>query len=222
MPLDGKVPRPKPFGTMVIDPPWPYQKAGSKHVNASGYSSGEYNPLTMEELASLPVSRLCDYLFLWSTPVFTSQGLAAWLANRWGFDVITGMYWVKVDSLTPGREPVFKPSYGVGYWFRGCVEPILVCKMPNVPSIRTPWIGLMSEGGRHSRKPDTLYEAVETYFPGPYGEMFARRSRAKWGCMGNEAPGDGSDIRESVRVLLHTRFTTTVKVESPKSLFSKE
>ena len=39
----------------------------------------------------------------------------------------------------------------------------------------------------HSRKPDAFYDLVEQVSPGPYLEMFSRRSRLGWDTWGNEA-----------------------------------
>ena len=192
----------KPFGTIIVDPPWPYQRAGSKHINASGYSSAEYKPLSIKELATLRLVDMADYLFVWTTPPFEASGVAGDLIRDWGFTAITMLYWIKADLIASGIEPAFTPSYGVGYWFRGCVEPIIVCKVSGAKSIRTSWIGMISPNGRHSRKPNTLYEIVESDFPGPYAELFARRERDNWTIFGNEAPGDGEDIRLSTEMYL--------------------
>ncbi len=99
----------------------------------------------------------------------------------------------------------FKPTYGVGYWFRGAVEPVYVCKNPKSKSIRTHFTGMICENAKHSRKPDCLHSLIEKKFPPPYCELFARRTRAGWTTLGNECPGDGKDVRDSIRQLLeHT------------------
>lgn len=43
----------------------------------------------------------------------------------------------------------------------------------------------------HSRKPDELYDIVESCSPGPYLELFARYPREGWHQMGDEAPSMG-------------------------------
>ena len=43
--------------------------------------------------------------------------------------------------------------------------------------------------GRHSEKPQEFYALVERVSPGPHHEMFARRRREGWTCMGNEVTG---------------------------------
>lgn len=50
----------------------------------------------------------------------------------------------------------------------------------------------------HSVKTEIVQDALEVMFPGgPYVELFARRARSKWVCIGDESPHTrGQDIRE--------------------------
>lgn len=47
-------------------------------------------------------------------------------------------------------------------------------------------IGFEAIARRHSEKPNTFYQIVELLKAGPYVELFARRQRAGWTCLGNE------------------------------------
>lgn len=157
-----------------------------------------------------------DYGFLWTTGPFIEDAYS--LIRSWDMVPITMLAWVKCAEINTNGLPAFgqwdhdpdvtvKPTYGVGYWFRGCVEPIILFKAPKVPSIRTPFVGLLSPNARHSRKPDTLHQLIETkdpetgnpLFPGPYVELFGRRSVPGWTVLGNQSPGDGLDIRVSIQ-----------------------
>lgn len=46
--------------------------------------------------------------------------------------------------------------------------------------------GLSAEVGRHSEKPEEFYQIVQSLFAGPYLELFARKPRLGWTCIGNE------------------------------------
>jgi len=193
----------------IIDPPWPYERA-SKDEKLRGYSTDhEYPAMTVPEIGKLPVGKVAKYLFMWTTVAFVEDAYK--LVRGWGLQPITIFPWIKCTQINPTGVPAydvesekqdsvatFKPNYGVGYWFRGCAEFILLAKHPDSPSIRTPWIGLLCPSARHSRKPDSLHQIIETNFPGPYLEIFGRRAREGWTVLGNEAPGDGRDIRESL------------------------
>jgi N6-adenosine-specific RNA methylase IME4 len=58
------------------------------------------------------------------------------------------------------------------------------------------------ENLKHSAKPEHLQDSLEIMFPGTKMiELFARRSRAGWTCIGNEVC-NGEDIRDSLKKLL--------------------
>lgn len=207
------------MATGIIDPPWAYEKA-SRHERLTGYSTDhEYPSLSTDDLRDFPIIKMMDYGFLWTTGPFIEDAYS--LIRSWGMLPITMLAWVKVSEINTNGLPAFgqwdhepevtiKPTYGVGYWWRGCVEPIILFKAPKVPSIRTPFVGLLSPSARHSRKPDTLHQLIEAkddktnepLFPGPYIELFGRRSRPGWTVLGDQAPGDGLDIRASVQKYL--------------------
>ena len=199
---------PHDFGVVLADPPWAYEKT-SRHEKLRGYSDTHYAPLDTKALRELPVSKYTAdsaVLLLWTTWPFIGDALQ--VVDAWGFEYVTGLPWVKVTS----RDDT-KPVYGVGYWMRGATEVILIGKKHGGRSARTPFIGLVEEGFtdplsglvtesfQHSRKPDDVYMLAEAFgaqvAPGkPRLELFARRLRDGWVSLGNEAPGDGIDIRE--------------------------
>lgn len=213
--------------TGIIDPPWSYEQA-SHHERLKGYSTGhEYPSLTTEDLADLPVGKMMNYCFLWTTGPFIEDAYK--LIRQWGLIPITMLAWVKTVEIHPEGiafppqydhpeaekdKFMFKPTFGVGYWWRGCVEPIILAKAPGVPSIRTPFVGLLSPNAGHSRKPQTLHHLIESYFPGPYVEIFGRRTTINWTVLGNEAPEDGKDIRVSMNDLINSGWSDHVKSEA--------
>jgi N6-adenosine-specific RNA methylase IME4 len=48
----------------------------------------------------------------------------------------------------------------------------------------------------HSAKPEEMQDRIERLLTGPYLELFARRRRPGWVCIGNEL--DGLDVRDSL------------------------
>ena len=197
------------FGTIIADPPWAYSNT-SVSEKLSGYASShdeekhQYSLLSTADICALPVS---DYatddsvLLMWTTWPFISDALK--VIDAWGFDYVTGLPMVKIDSKQ-------EPKYGVGYWVRGCTEPLLIAKRRKGKSYRSPNLGLLTtKTGEepdalvtpalsHSRKPNHQYELGETY-PGPRLEIFARGDTAQrhgWFSLGNEAYLDGNDIRQ--------------------------
>jgi N6-adenosine-specific RNA methylase IME4 len=191
------------FATAIIDPPWPYrvprQTADGDDSRQSGYSGQQYEPMSLPALAALPIGDIVsDLVLVWTTgPMLPA---AAHLIAAWGFDWITAIYWVKTSKTgvqaTLFNEPsqvVYKPHMGVGYWFRGDVEPVAVGKRRGTPSYRTGRrAAFLAPVAGHSRKPPYLHELVEQHFPGPYLEVFARERRPGWTCIGDAI--DGRDV----------------------------
>jgi N6-adenosine-specific RNA methylase IME4 len=184
------------FRVILADPPWNYNRtSGDRRL--SGYSDSYYLPLSTRDLCSLPVADLAHddaVLLLWTTWPFLRDALE--VVDQWGFSFVTGLPWVKVTSNER------RLAYGVGYWFRGASEPLLVGKRGRAH--RSPKLGILEESAglvaerlTHSRKPRDVYDLAE-HLPGPRLELFAREHRAGWTSLGNEAPGDGRDIRESI------------------------
>jgi N6-adenosine-specific RNA methylase IME4 len=189
------------YGTAIIDPPWNYART-SDSAKLGGYSDKHYEPLTMADLAALPVGELVtDIVLLWTTGPLVPT--AASLVDAWGFEWITLTYWLKTSANGYPQESMdgrvsFKRHMGVGYWFRGDVEPVVVAKRKGTPSYRTGRrASFLRPVMRHSAKPDYLHELAEEFFPGPYLELFARRQRPGWTCLGDGI--DGLDIRESLK-----------------------
>jgi N6-adenosine-specific RNA methylase IME4 len=190
------------FQTAIVDPPWDYARTSSSD-KLGGYSDKQYEPLTTAALAELPVGELVGgVLLLWATGPMMPSALA--LVDAWGFEFITLTYWLKTSPLGHPQETfdgrtTFKRHMGVGYWFRGDVEPVVVAKRKGTPSYRTGRrASFLRPAMRHSAKPDYLHELAEEFFPGPYLELFARRSRPGWTCLGDGI--DGLDIREAMHI----------------------
>lgn len=96
-------------------------------------------------------------------------------------------------------------GFGMGRLFRNTHEIALVginstkiYKQLQNKSQRTVSI---ESNERHSKKPENLQDSLDLMFPSANKiEIFARRSRPGWTCLGNEVCG-GEDIRESLRKL---------------------
>jgi N6-adenosine-specific RNA methylase IME4 len=126
-----------------------------------------------------------------------------------GFDYVTGLSWGKWDRGQDRRTDDGR-QVGVGYWFRGAFELVLVAKKPGAPSIRTkqPSLFLTPRIG-HSRKPDFLHELVEEHFPGPYLELFGRQDRPGWRVVGDQMPGRPEKVEQFAATLISASSAVT-------------
>ena len=176
----------KKYNVILADPPWMYKHGGN------GPARNHYGLEQTDAIAKLPILSLSNpdsVLVLWATWPFLTDAFR--VIEAWGFQYVTGMPWIKLQEQPWqdlwGDEHI-KPTYGTGFWLRGCSEPILICKRGKAKPPKTNAVGLISERMEHSRKPDDIYEYCEG-MPGPYLELFARRRREGWDAFGNEVEG---------------------------------
>jgi N6-adenosine-specific RNA methylase IME4 len=198
------------FGTILADPPWQF-------TNRTGKMAPEhrrllrYPTMTLDDILSLPVADLSlpqSHLYLWVPNALISEGLE--VMKRWGFTYKTNLVWYKVrkDGGPDGR--------GVGFYFRNVTELVL---FGTKGSLRTFQPGrrqvnvITSRKREHSRKPDELYDVIEDCSPGPYLELFARRTRPNWRQWGNEIP------QELVADTLHNTEQRRADVTRPEREF---
>lgn len=188
------------FQVIVADPPWSYEDklrmGGTVGVRRSADS--HYDVMHVDAIKALQIPAADEaFLALWCpNTLIESHGLSTMRA--WGF-VFKGMYhWIK----TAGGESGL--AFGMGRYFRACAETALFGVRGR--SDRGPKLLAMTERNvllspalKHSAKPDGLQDSLEKMYAGPYLEMFARRDRPGWYCIGNEAPDTmGEDITRSL------------------------
>lgn len=168
----------EPFVTIVADPPWPFRMA--KPGGRSG-AAGHYSLMTLQEIMDFPLPPIAPNarLILWRVASQQEEALA--VMRAWGFEPKAEIVWIKESK--GGR-----PFTGMGLQVRNGHESALVGTRGRAPerldkSTRS-WF--RAKVGRHSEKPAEFFEIVERTYPGPYLELFSRRQRPGWTCLGNE------------------------------------
>lgn len=171
------------YKTILADPPWQFNnrtgKMAPEHKRLNRYST-----LSLKEIKELPVQLTAtenSHLYLWVPNALLPEGLE--VMKSWGFEYKTNIVWHKVrkDGEPDGR--------GVGFYFRNTTEIILFGirgKSRTLQPGRSQVNIIKSRKREHSRKPDELYDLIESCSPGPYLEMFARGKRNGWEQWGNE------------------------------------
>ncbi len=171
------------YRTILADPPWQFSnrtgKMAPEHKRLMRYPT-----MSLREIMELPISQLAQstcHLYLWVPNALVLEGLE--VIKRWGFNYKTNLVWYKIrkDGGPDGR--------GVGFYFRNVTELILFGvrgRMRTGRSGRTQVNIISSRKREHSRKPDEIYDIIESCSPGPYLELFARHERPGWDQWGNE------------------------------------
>jgi N6-adenosine-specific RNA methylase IME4 len=175
-----------PFRVVLADPPWQYRNSG-----VDGAAQSHYQVASTAYICAMPVKEISArdaVLVLWATWPCLPDAMQ--VIKAWGFEYVTGFPWVKLTEppeIGLWGNLIAKPSYGTGFWARGCSESILIARRKATPLPKGNMLGILCERMEHSRKPDCIYDYCEQ-FKGPYLEMFARRTRAGWSSWGNEVP----------------------------------
>jgi N6-adenosine-specific RNA methylase IME4 len=105
--------------------------------------------------------------------------------EAWGFTYKANLVWYKVrkDGGPDGR------GVGFYFYFRNVTELLLFGTRRNLRTLAPGrrQVNILSTRKReHSRKPDEMYDIIESCSPGPYVELFARHPRPSWMQWGDE------------------------------------
>ena len=158
------------FGCIYADPPWQYKNRSSR-----GAAENHYSTMSLEDITALPVCRLAAdhaHLHLWVPSGFLFD--AEKVIEAWGFEYKSSFVWLK-------------ERIGMGNYWRVSHEFLLLGVRGNLPfrdrSLRS-W--QLHRRTTHSTKPDSIRMSIEHASPGPYLELFGRRTCPGWTVFGNQ------------------------------------
>ena len=150
----------KQYQIIYADPPWRYDfsKSDSRKIE------NQYPTMSTEEICALAVPSAKDAaLYLWATAPKLLESLE--VMRAWGFAYKSQAVWDK-------------RKIGMGYWFRGQHEILLVGTKGKFSP---------PEQGKHSKKPDEIRDLISAWYPTCEKlEMFCRFPAAGWDVFGNQ------------------------------------
>jgi N6-adenosine-specific RNA methylase IME4 len=212
----------KKFSTIVADCPWNFSDT-LKMSDVKRGASANYPVMSIQDICDLPVKEIADptgcLLALWVPSSLLEDGLR--VMNAWGFKSKSTYVWVKrkknifsvllknIIQLSSGEIKLEDMlGFGMGHSFRQCHEICLIGinnsgiykKLQN-KSQRSVCI---EENMKHSAKPENLQDSLDLMFEGGGDkkiELFARRQRKGWTCLGNEI--NGKDIKEELLEIIN-------------------
>lgn len=161
------------FEIVLADPPWRYDFSETECREIEN----NYPTATIEDICShAPKTTPDSILFLWATAPKLREAMQ--VVDAWGFTYKTHAVWDKC-------------KIGMGYWFRGQHELLIVAtKGKASPPIAENRVSSIFKESRteHSKKPDCVYEWIESAFVSYKKlEMYARSNRPGWKSWGAEA-----------------------------------
>ena len=171
------------FDCVLADPPWQYKAKDVPMPRGFGKSSVDYYYKTMpiDCIQALPLREITSpdcVCFLWATNPLMPEAFGT--LKAWGFSYKTMLTWEKENSS------------GMGYWFRGVTEHVLLGVKGDVKAFRSMQKNLIrNKIGRHSAKPHKIHDIIEAVTPNAKRlELFARYKRANWTVFGNQVETD--------------------------------
>jgi N6-adenosine-specific RNA methylase IME4 len=161
------------YEIIYCDPPWRYDFAETDNRKIEN----QYPTMDIEEIKNLKLPHIAEnaLLLIWATAPKLIEALQ--VIESWGFKYKTHGIWDKC-------------KIGMGYWFRGQHELLLVATRGNFspPEPENRNSSIYSESReQHSNKPYFYYEWIEHSFGAKNKiELFSRNKRDGWESWGNE------------------------------------
>lgn len=168
-----KIPLPKEkFNIIYADPPWRYNFSQTNERSVETH----YSSMSLKQIKEMNIPTEANaVLLLWTTAPKLREAFE--VIDAWGFEYKTCAVWDK-------------EIIGMGYWFRGQHEILLLATKGKVktPEPKNRFSSVIkSRRTNHSKKPEVVYKIIEKMFPhSKYLELFARNKRDKWVSWGDE------------------------------------
>lgn len=162
------------YGAIYADPPWRFRTWSETNQGRS--ARAHYDLMETVDIKALPVADMAakdSCLFLWCINSMLPQAIE--VIGAWGFTYKTVAFcWAK-------RTKHGKPHIGTGYWSRANAELCLLGTRGK-PRRQSASVRMLVEAQvlQHSQKPDEIRTRIEQLVPGPYIELFSRRSAPGW------------------------------------------
>ena len=179
------------YNLIIMDPPWPYTSRRMMQDNgkkAAGISD-EYSTMSIQDMMDLPMQNVCAdncLLFMWTTGPKLNEAFK--LLDAWGFKYSTVAYVWNKKIPNPGFYSMSQCEY------------VLVAKRGRAPE-RNKGVNTRQffEKARttHSTKPEEIQDMIEAQFNMKgvkKAEIFARRFRKGWDCVGTDLNGTVQDF----------------------------
>lgn len=162
---------------LVADPPWLFT---DKLPGKTRGASKQYSCMELQDICNFPLPQMerDSILFLWRVSSMVEE--AYQVVRAWGFVPHSEIVWRKTTKSG-------KRFFGMGRIVRGEHETCIIARRgkPLVQNLSTRST-FDAPVGRHSEKPEMFFQLVEKLYKGPYCEIFSRRQRLNWTCLGDQ------------------------------------
>ena len=177
-----------PHHVVCADPPWLFD---DKLPGQGRGAAKNYDLMSVEDLCGMQLPMIAEdaILALWRVGAMVEEAYR--VVRAWGFTPTSEMIWRK-------KTKNGKRHFGMGRLVRWEHEGVVLAtrgrytRLVTAKNIRSTFSAPTPCDARgkaiHSAKPEKFYDLMEKLAQGPYCELFARRQRPGWTCVGKEMP----------------------------------
>lgn len=175
----------KKYQIIYADPPWKQNKGNTRKCRPNQTKLLDYATLNISEVKEIHKyvsENLCEdthNIFMWTIDKYLHD--TEKMMSELGYTLHARLIWDKGNGIAPAFTVRFSHEYLLWFYKKGKML------MP-VKNQRGKYMTVFSEKSTiHSKKPQCVYEMLETMFPNSEKlEMFARNTRDGWDCWGDE------------------------------------
>ena len=173
------------YGIIYTDPPWKQTKGGKRDCRPNQDKELDYTTLDMSEIKEIHknvfnnLTEKKHNVFMWTIDKYLHE--TEQMMKELGYALHARFIWDKENGVAPAFTVRFSHEYLLWFYKKGSI--LMPCE-----EMRGKYTTVLREQStRHSKKPICAYEMIENMFPDSSRlEMFARNTRDRWDCWGNE------------------------------------
>ena len=172
------------YDIIYSDPPWQQTKGNARKCRPNQKKELDYKTMSMNDISNVhkQAFQLCKKthnVFMWTIDKYLHQ--TEQMMEGLGYTLHARFIWDKGNGVAPAFTVRFSHEYLLWFYKKGgMLMPCEEQKGKFTTVLREP-------STKHSRKPQCVYEMLETMFPlAKKLEMFARNTRTGWDCWGDE------------------------------------
>ena len=208
---------------IICDCPYKFSDPLRQSKTKRGAEDNYKSVMTNQEILAMDIPSIAAddcVLVLWVPSSMIAFGVEC--CEHWGFKVTQTFVWVKTKKNPLKSLLSFKKggiweaianfdansilNFFMGHLFRQTHEIALVAvkgKYTKLMKNKSQRSVCIAPALKHSEKTEILQDRLDIIFPDlPKVELFARRDRPGWKCLGNECPSTyGQEINDSIKKL---------------------
>ena len=172
------------YEIIYTDPAWDQTKGNKRKCRPNQGKKLDYNTCSMDEIKEIhrQAIKLCNpkhNIFMWTIDKYLHE--TEQLMKELGYELHARMIWNKTNGIAPAFTVRFSHEYLLWFYKKG--NMLMPCNEQKGKFATV----FTEQATKHSKKPLCAYEMIETMFPDSAKlEMFARNTREKWDCWGNQ------------------------------------